>query len=99
MPLIIPVRGHTPKIGARAFIAEKRNPDRGEVTLGEDCSVWFTAVVRGDVNHITCGDQRQYSGRGHHPRHVRTRRDDDRQRREYRAPRVRPRLYPFMIRY
>ncbi len=29
----------------------------GDVVLGEDCSVWFHAVVRGDVNHIRIGDR------------------------------------------
>ena len=29
----------------------------GDVVLGEDCSVWFHAVIRGDVNHIRIGDR------------------------------------------
>ncbi|OAV46252.1 gamma carbonic anhydrase family protein [Lewinella sp. 4G2] len=56
MALFIPVRGHDPLIGARTFLAQTATII-GEVTLGDDCSVWFNAVVRGDVNHITCGDR------------------------------------------
>ena len=29
----------------------------GDVVLGEDCSVWFNAVIRGDVNHIRIGNR------------------------------------------
>jgi len=54
--MIVPVRGHTPQFPASCFIAENATLI-GEVILGEDCSVWFTAVVRGDVNSITCGDR------------------------------------------
>ena len=56
MPLIIPVRGKTPVHGKNCFLAENATLI-GEVILGDDCSVWFTAVVRGDVNSITCGDR------------------------------------------
>ena len=56
MPLIIPVRGHTPTTGHRCFLAENATLI-GEVRLGDDCSVWYTAVVRGDVNAIVCGDR------------------------------------------
>jgi len=56
MPLIVPVRGHTPTHGKNCFLAENATLI-GEVTLGDDCSVWYTAVVRGDVNAITCGDR------------------------------------------
>ena len=56
MALILPVRGHTPRIGPDSFLAENATVV-GEVTLGSQCSVWFTAVVRGDVNSITIGDR------------------------------------------
>lgn len=56
MALIIPVRGKTPVHGKNCFLAENATLI-GEVILGDDCSVWFTAVVRGDVNSITCGDR------------------------------------------
>ena len=56
MALIKAVRGKEPRIGRRCFLAENATIV-GEVTLGDDCSVWFTAVVRGDVNSITVGDR------------------------------------------
>ena len=56
MALIVPIRGFTPSFGERVFLAENATVI-GEVTMGNDCSVWFTAVVRGDVNSITCGDR------------------------------------------
>ncbi len=56
MALIIPVRGCTPQIGKGTFLAENATLV-GDVTLGEDCSVWFNTVLRGDVNTITIGDR------------------------------------------
>ncbi|MDE6535134.1 MAG: gamma carbonic anhydrase family protein [Muribaculaceae bacterium] len=56
MPLIIPVRGFTPKIGRDCFLAENATII-GDVTLGEECSVWFNTVIRGDVNTITIGNR------------------------------------------
>lgn len=55
MPLIIPVRGIEPKFGKNCFISENATIV-GEVTMGNNCSVWFNAVVRGDVHSITIGD-------------------------------------------
>lgn len=56
MPLILPVRGFSPKVGKGCFLAENATLI-GDVTLGEDCSVWFNTVLRGDVNTITIGDR------------------------------------------
>ena len=56
MALIIPLRGHTPVIGADTFLAENATII-GDVTMGEKCSVWFGTVLRGDVNTITIGDR------------------------------------------
>lgn len=55
-PLIIPVRGHTPVIGEDTFVAPNATIV-GDVTVGNGCSVWFNAVLRGDVNTITIGDR------------------------------------------
>jgi len=55
MALILPVRGYIPKIGENCFIAENATVV-GDVTMGNFCSVWFNAVVRGDANTITIGD-------------------------------------------
>ena len=55
MALIIPVRGIEPKFGENCFLAENATVV-GEVVMGNHCSVWFNAVVRGDVHSITIGD-------------------------------------------
>lgn len=55
MPLILPVKGVYPRIAADCFIAENATIV-GDVALGERCSVWFNAVIRGDVNRIRVGD-------------------------------------------
>lgn len=55
MALIRSVRGFTPQIGEECFLAETA-VIIGEVMMGKKCSVWYNAVVRGDVNSITIGD-------------------------------------------
>jgi len=54
MPLILPVEGKYPEVGADCFIAENATVV-GDVTFGSHCSVWFNAVIRGDVNRIRIG--------------------------------------------
>lgn len=56
MATIISVRGFTPEWGNNCFIAENSTLV-GDVILGNDCSVWFNAVVRGDVNKIRIGNK------------------------------------------
>ncbi|MGI4729637.1 MAG: gamma carbonic anhydrase family protein [Janthinobacterium lividum] len=56
MPLILPVKDKNPIIGEDCFIAENATIV-GNVVLGNQCSVWFNAVIRGDVNSIKIGDQ------------------------------------------
>jgi len=56
MALILPVNGKHPQLGDDCFVAPNATIV-GEVTMGNDCSVWFNAVVRGDVNHITMGNK------------------------------------------
>lgn len=56
MALIKTVRGFTPEFGADAYIAENATII-GEVTCGDQCSFWFNAVVRGDVNFIKMGNK------------------------------------------
>ena len=56
MPIIKPVRGKTPVIPEDCFIAENATIV-GEVTMGNQCSVWFSAVIRGDVNFIKMGNK------------------------------------------
>lgn len=55
-PLIIPVRGFTPRVGRDCFIAPNATLI-GDVTMGDECSIWFNVVLRGDVNTITIGDR------------------------------------------
>ncbi|MCP9613064.1 gamma carbonic anhydrase family protein [Coprobacter tertius] len=56
MALIKSVRGFTPKIGENCFLADNATLI-GDVTLGNDCSIWFNTVLRGDVNTITIGNR------------------------------------------
>lgn len=56
MALIIPLRGFTPKIGKGCFLAQNATII-GDTTVGNDCSIWFNTVLRGDVNTITIGDR------------------------------------------
>ncbi len=54
MALIKEVRGHVPKYGKDCWFAENATII-GEVELGDNCTIWFGAVVRGDVNYIRVG--------------------------------------------
>jgi carbonic anhydrase/acetyltransferase-like protein (isoleucine patch superfamily) len=56
MPLILPVKNIHPKFGTNCFLAENATIV-GDVTMGDECSVWFNAVVRGDVNSISIGNK------------------------------------------
>jgi carbonic anhydrase/acetyltransferase-like protein (isoleucine patch superfamily) len=56
MPLILPVEGIMPKFGDNCFLAPNATVV-GDVITGNDCSIWFNAVVRGDVNSIRMGDK------------------------------------------
>lgn len=55
MASIISVRGFTPRFGENCFLAEGC-VIIGEVIMGDNCTVWFNAVVRGDVHSITIGN-------------------------------------------
>lgn len=55
MAVIRSLRGIDPHFGANCFLAETAVVV-GEVTMGDNCTVWFNAVVRGDVHSITIGD-------------------------------------------
>ena len=56
MPLIKPVNGVSPQIPADCFIAENATIV-GDVVLGAACSIWFNAVIRGDVHFIKIGNK------------------------------------------
>lgn len=55
MALIKEVRGFVPKIGADCYLAETAVV-LGDVEIGDGCSIWFGAVLRGDVNSIRIGN-------------------------------------------
>ena len=50
------VRGKTPTYGNACFFAETA-VIIGDVMLGDECSVWYHAVIRGDVHHIRIGNR------------------------------------------
>lgn len=54
--IIKTVRGKTPQIPEDCFIAENATVV-GDVVMGEECSIWFNAVIRGDVNSIRIGNR------------------------------------------
>lgn len=56
MSLIRTVRGFTPRFGKEPFLAETAVVI-GDVVAGDQCSVWYNAVVRGDVHSIRIGDR------------------------------------------
>src|ERR1041384_7021955 len=56
MPVILPVQGKSPQIPEDCFVAPNATIV-GDVVMGAQCSVWFNAVVRGDVNSIRMGDK------------------------------------------
>ena len=56
MALIKSCRGNTPEFGKDCWFAENATIV-GDVKMGDDCSVWFSAVIRGDVNSIVMGNK------------------------------------------
>jgi len=56
MSIILPVKGMMPQIPDSCFVAPNATIV-GDVVFGESCSIWFNAVVRGDVNSIRIGNK------------------------------------------
>ncbi|MFW5886350.1 MAG: gamma carbonic anhydrase family protein [Bacteroidota bacterium] len=56
MSIIRTIRGFTPSIGEKCFLAETATI-LGDVIIGKECSIWYNAVLRGDVNPIRIGDK------------------------------------------
>jgi gamma-carbonic anhydrase len=56
MSLIKSINGKTPVFGKNCFLADNATVI-GEVIMGDDCSIWFNTVVRGDVNSVTIGNK------------------------------------------
>ncbi|MEI6898299.1 MAG: gamma carbonic anhydrase family protein [Bacteroidota bacterium] len=55
MALIKKVKGILPAFGKKCFLADNATVT-GDVIMGDDCSIWFNAVVRGDVHSIRIGN-------------------------------------------
>lgn len=56
MAIIKSVRGFTPAMGKNCYLADNATII-GDVVMGDDCSIWFGAVLRGDVNPIRIGNR------------------------------------------
>lgn len=56
MALVKPLRGITPVIGEECFLADNATIV-GDVVIGDQCSIWFNTVLRGDVNSIRIGNR------------------------------------------
>ena len=56
MALIRPVRGFTPEIGKDCFLAENA-AIIGDVVMGDECSIWYGTILRGDVNSLKIGNR------------------------------------------
>jgi len=56
MATIIPLFGKEPQFGTNCFVAPNATIV-GDVVMGDDCSIWFNAVVRGDVHYIKMGNK------------------------------------------
>lgn len=55
-PILLPVAGKSPQFGENCFLAPNCTVV-GDVVMGDECTVWFNAVVRGDVNSIRVGNR------------------------------------------
>jgi carbonic anhydrase/acetyltransferase-like protein (isoleucine patch superfamily) len=56
MAVILPVEGVSPQFGKDCFVAPNATVV-GDVVMGDNCSVWFNTVIRGDVNSIRIGNK------------------------------------------
>ena len=56
MAIIKTFQGKSPQWGERCYLADNATLI-GDCTLGNDCSIWFGAVIRADINSITLGDR------------------------------------------
>src|SRR5665811_681836 len=56
MALVKTVNGKTPQFGEDCFLADNATVV-GDVIMGDNCSIWFNAVVRGDVHSIRMGNK------------------------------------------
>ncbi len=54
--IIKELNGHMPQFGEDCYLAEN-SVVIGDVVMGDNCSVWFNAVIRGDVHYIRIGNK------------------------------------------
>ena len=54
--IIKEVNGKSPEFGKNCFLAEN-SVVVGDVTMGDQCSIWYNAVIRGDVHYIKIGNK------------------------------------------
>ncbi|MBT8205873.1 MAG: gamma carbonic anhydrase family protein [Eudoraea sp.] len=54
--MIKPLNGKTPQLGKNCFLAENA-VIVGDVVMGDECSIWYNAVIRGDVHYIRMGNR------------------------------------------
>src|SRR3954451_17436903 len=59
--IVLPFEGKKPRLGQCVFVAEN-STIVGDVEIGNDCSIWFGTVLRGDVNHIRIGSRTDIQG-------------------------------------
>ena len=64
MSIIRALNGIEPQFGENCFIAENA-AIIGDVIMGDDCSIWYSTVLRGDVNSIKIGNRVNKIGRAH----------------------------------
>lgn len=56
MATIYEINGHLPEVGKNCFIAPNATLT-GDIIMGDECTIWFNAVLRGDVNKIRMGNR------------------------------------------
>ncbi|MBI5469307.1 MAG: gamma carbonic anhydrase family protein, partial [Deltaproteobacteria bacterium] len=54
--MLLPYKGILPILGENVYIEESARVI-GDVEIGRDSSIWFNAVVRGDVHYIRIGER------------------------------------------
>lgn len=56
MALVKSIKGISPRMGENCFLAENATLI-GDIEMGSDCSIWYSAVIRGDVNSVRMGNK------------------------------------------
>tara|TARA_R110000850_G_scaffold90861_2_gene193301 strand:+ start:123 stop:635 length:513 start_codon:yes stop_codon:yes gene_type:complete len=56
MALVKSIKGISPRMGENCFLAENATL-LGDIEMGDDCSIWYSAVIRGDVNSVRMGNK------------------------------------------